>query len=397
MVSQLLNISKSTRSAPWELVQRKNRISIYRTNDESYIDSPCNTHAESTAYGELEDIARWNVISTTDSFNEVMQLISADFVEGKILANLLSPTKSDPYKSIGLRWASFKTTIPAERDYQMILLESSNFIVDKSGQSVACCTLKSVNLSIINRTLCTRPDSHSLRTLPLTGFTFQSTEIPRNIKITYSCYFDTFRDFPTWAVNIGMQVEVEQRIQGRIRFLESCRAKEATALVTTTHKYNDDDKNYSSSRNLCAVRSVAPDPLLGDASVLETRKKSTAAEIKKGSRPTTTSDCFSTRPENRALLFEAITQSQKLIVEAAAANTLAQHARETFLKQFIENNSFDQNYQHFTEKQHGLITSCGSKLKKYSIDQPGSDCRRIPVQRGNNRVANIVLTRQEAF
>lgn len=405
MVTQLLSIARSTRSVPWELVQRKNRISIFKNSDQTTIHSPCNTHAESTAHGELTDIAKWNVTSTTDSFNELMQMISGDFVEGKILANLLTPTESDPYEFIGLRWASFKTSIPTEDDYNMILLESSKFTVDASGQRIACSTLKSVKSSIVDKLVCIRQDSHSLRTLPLTGFTFQATEIPRRIKFTYSCYFATPNNFPNWAVNIGMQVEVEQRIQGRIRFFESCRAREATAAVTmATQKHIDDDLlMHHSSRNVKAVPfvgHVASETVIKsykDGFESERRSKGRVLSPIKDSQSATPSMCVSTRPVNRKALFEAISQSQKLIAQAEAANALAQHARDMFLEQFSGNNALDQNSQHCADKQHGLITGCGTKSKKFSIEQQGTDCRRIPAQRRNSRPYNLVLTRQEAF
>ncbi|OQS03286.1 sporangia induced hypothetical protein [Thraustotheca clavata] len=216
MTHALLDTTNISKGLPWKLVYQK-QLSIYRT--ELCGIAPCNVHATTKLAAEIEDVTESLITTTTESYKTMMTMLSSDFIDGAVLANVLLPTPTNPYQYIGLKWAAFKSLTPFTKDKDFVILEYIDMIEDKHGTKTSFRIMQSVEIPTYIET----PGAavkYTRESVPLVGFIYYTTKKPGELKMTYTCNIDKNGDLPTWAANAAIQSHVEKCLTRTLKYIE---------------------------------------------------------------------------------------------------------------------------------------------------------------------------------
>ncbi|RLO08676.1 hypothetical protein DYB28_000721 [Aphanomyces astaci] len=215
MTQALLAATNFSQAMPWKLVYDK-PFSIYRT--ELCGLGPCNVHAVTKLVAHIDEVTNALITTTTDSYKSMMATLSSDFVDGAVLANILTPTAENPFRYVGLKWAAFKGSVMS-KDKDYILLEYVDLIEDAHGKKTAFRIMQSVDvpnsveLSLVS-------GRYTREHVQLVGFIYHTTAKKGELRMTYTCNMDTKGDMPIWAANSAIQSHVDKCITRTLKYIE---------------------------------------------------------------------------------------------------------------------------------------------------------------------------------
>ncbi|OQR87576.1 hypothetical protein ACHHYP_08492 [Achlya hypogyna] len=214
MTTALLETTSFAKALPWKIVYERKNFSIFRT--ELCGIAPCNVHAVTRLAAEIEDVTENLITTTTDAYKSMMSMLSSDFVDGAVLANILTPTPAHPFQYVGLKWAAFKSATPFVKDKDFVLLEYVDLIEDACGRKTSFRVLQSVEIPTYIET----PGKYAREHTPLVGFVYHTTKKPGDLRMTYTCSIDKNGELPTWAANAAIQSHVEKCLKHTLKYLE---------------------------------------------------------------------------------------------------------------------------------------------------------------------------------
>ncbi|CAK4658517.1 hypothetical protein LEN26_018799 [Aphanomyces euteiches] len=223
MTQALLAATNVSQAMPWKLVYDK-QFSIYRT--ELCGLGPCNVHAVTKLVAHIEEVTEALITTTTEAYKTMMTTLSSDFVDGAVLANILTPTPETPFRYVGLKWAAFKSSTMSIRskDKDFIILEYVDLVEDARGNKTAFRIMQSVDVPDSLDTAATQ-GRYTREQVPLVGFLYYTTPKKGELRMTYTCNVDTKGELPTWAANTAIQSHVEKCITRTLKYIEFQRVR----------------------------------------------------------------------------------------------------------------------------------------------------------------------------
>ncbi|EQC36133.1 hypothetical protein SDRG_06249 [Saprolegnia diclina VS20] len=214
MTSALLDATSMAKALPWKVVYEKKNFAIHRT--ELCGIAPVNVHAATKLAAEIEDVTENLITTTTESYKAMMGMLSSDFLDGAVLANIVLPSPARPFQYVGLKWAAFKSATPFVKDKDFVLLEYVDLIEDAQGRKTSFRVMQSVEIPTYLET----PGKFARESVPLVGFIYYTTKKAGELRMTYSCSIDKNGDLPTWAANAAIQSHVEKCISKTLKYIE---------------------------------------------------------------------------------------------------------------------------------------------------------------------------------
>lgn len=245
MTESLLEATDLLGGIPWGLVHEKHGISLFRADVGSQstppklnqqqqdqpqqASSPCNVHAVCKFSSEIEDVAKSLITNTTESFKQMMAMLSSDFLDGAVIEDIVVPSELNPHRYVALKWAAFKSSSPFTRDRDFVMLEYVDMIDDAEGQKIAFRIMESVDVPSYSRYA--ESSKYSRDVVPLMGFMYHTTKKPGELRMTYTCHFEKNGDLPAWAANSAIQSHVEKCISGILKYIETFRVNMESSIV----------------------------------------------------------------------------------------------------------------------------------------------------------------------
>lgn len=247
MTESLLEATDLLGGIPWSLVHEKHGISLFRADvgsqstlpklnqqqqqeqQQQQASSPCNVHAVCKFGCEIEDVAESLITNTTESFKQMMAMLSSDFLDGAVIEDIVVPSELNPHRYVALKWAAFKSSSPFTRDRDFVMLEYVDMIEDAEGQKIAFRIMESVDVPPHSRYA--ESSKYSRDVVPLMGFMYHTTKKPGELRMTYTCHFEKNGDLPAWAANSAIQSHVEKCINGILKYIETFRVNMESSIV----------------------------------------------------------------------------------------------------------------------------------------------------------------------
>lgn len=251
MTDDLLAATDLLGGVAWKLVQEKHGVSLFRA--ETATDAPCNVHAVYKFFSDIEDVAESMITSTTDSYKNMMSMLSSDFIDGAVVQTIVEPSEVNPHRHVALKWAAFKSSSRFGKDRDFIILEYVDMIEDDQGQKIAFRIMESVDVP--NNSLYAESTKYSRDIVPLMGFMYHTTKKPGELRLTYSCNFDKNGDLPAWAANSAIQQHVEKCIHGIVKYIENFRHhNQEIVLPQQAIPMSEQDHCRVCEKNFCVLR-----------------------------------------------------------------------------------------------------------------------------------------------
>ncbi|ETV98605.1 hypothetical protein H310_08723 [Aphanomyces invadans] len=217
MTQALLAATNLSQAMPWKLVYDK-PFSIYRT--ELCGLGPCNVHAVTKLVAHIDEVTDALITTSTNAYKSMMTTLGSDFVDGAVLANILTPTTENPFRYVGLKWAAFKGSVMS-KDKDFILLEYVDMIEDAHGKKTAFRVMQSVDVpSSVDASSHHSSGRYTREHVPLVGFIYHTTGKKGELRMTYTCNMDTKGDLPIWAANSAIQSHVDKCITRTLKYIE---------------------------------------------------------------------------------------------------------------------------------------------------------------------------------
>lgn len=268
MTETLLEATDLLGGIPWSLVHEKHGISLFRADvgsqpasppklcQEEPASPPCNVHAVCKFGSEIEDVAESLITNTTESFKQMMAMLSSDFLDGAVIEDIVVPSELNPHRYVALKWAAFKSSSPFTRDRDFVMLEYVDMIEDTEGQKIAFRIMESVDVPPQSRYA--ESPRYSRDIVPLMGFMYHTTKKPGELRMTYTCHFEKNGDLPAWAANSAIQSHVEKCINGILKYIETFRVNmESSIVLSQQHVIPMSEQQghcYICKKNFCVLR-----------------------------------------------------------------------------------------------------------------------------------------------
>lgn len=256
MTESLLQATDLLGGIPWSLVHEKHGISLFRAdmgNQPAGVSTPCNVHAVCKFACEIEDVAESLITNSTQSFKQMMGMLSSDFLDGAVVQDIVVPNELNPHRYVALKWAAFKSSSPFARDRDFVMLEYVDMIEDAQGQKIAFRIMESVDVPGNSRYA--ESPKYSRDVVPLMGFMYHTTKKPGELRMTYTCHFDKNGDLPAWAANSAIQSHVEKCINGILKYIDRFRVnKESIVLPQQVIMMSELDHCCICKKNFCVLR-----------------------------------------------------------------------------------------------------------------------------------------------
>ncbi|KAJ0407926.1 hypothetical protein ATCC90586_006298 [Pythium insidiosum] len=251
MTEALLEATDLLGGTPWCLVHEKHGISLFRA--EGTADAPCNVHAVCKFTSDIEDVAESMITSTTETYKNMMSMLSSDFIDGAVIQNIVEPTELYPHRYVALKWAAFRSSSRFSKDRDFIILEYVDMIEDDQGQKIAFRIMESVDVP--NNSPFAESPKYTRDVVPLMGFMYHTTKKPSELRLTYTCNFDKNGDLPAWAANSAIQSHVEKCVNGILKYIETFRAtREEIVLPQQVIPMGQQGHCHICERNFCVLR-----------------------------------------------------------------------------------------------------------------------------------------------
>ncbi|TMW60498.1 hypothetical protein Poli38472_000540 [Pythium oligandrum] len=252
MTESLLETTDLLGGVPWFLVHEKAGISLFRADVGN--DVPCNVHAVCKFNSDIEDVANSMITTTTDSYKNMMSMLSSDFIDGAIVENIVEPTEANPYRYVALKWAAYKSSRSFGKDRDFVLLEYVDMIEDDQGQKIAFRIMESVDVP--NNSPYAESSRYTRDIVPLVGYMYHTTKKAGELRLTYTCNFDKNGDLPAWAANSAIQSHVEKCINGLLKYIESYRTSQEEIVLPQQQviPVSEQDHCRLCTKNFCLVR-----------------------------------------------------------------------------------------------------------------------------------------------
>ncbi|GLE09435.1 hypothetical protein PINS_up021076 [Pythium insidiosum] len=251
MTEALLEATDLLGGTPWVLVHEKHGISLFRAD--STAEAPCNVHAVCKFTSDIEDVAESMITNTTETYKNMMSMLSSDFIDGAVIQNIVEPTTLYPHRYVALKWAAFRSSSRFGKDRDFIILEYVDMIEDDQGQKIAFRIMESVDVP--NNSPYAESPKYTRDVVPLMGFMYHTTKKANELRLTYTCNFDKNGDLPAWAANSAIQSHVEKCVNGILKYIETFRAtREEIVLPQQVIPMGQQGHCHICERNFCVLR-----------------------------------------------------------------------------------------------------------------------------------------------
>lgn len=129
----------------WKLIKEKNHMACYRKVGKSSVGQVPDVLATGGVPGTLEDVLHGVVNLSTEAMQIENAYADGDMVDNRILTTLVSPTTSDPFRSMTIKWVLRNhEELSRHRDY--VFLESTGITMAPDGEKIGYHLVHSIAL-----------------------------------------------------------------------------------------------------------------------------------------------------------------------------------------------------------------------------------------------------------
>ncbi|GAB9469675.1 hypothetical protein Gpo141_00006946 [Globisporangium polare] len=129
----------------WKLIKEKNHMTCYRKVGKSGVGQVPDVLATGGVPGALEDVLHGVVNLSTEAMQIENAYAAGDMVDSRILTTLVSPTVSDPFRSMTIKWVLRNhEELSRHRDY--VFLESTGITTAPDGEKIGYHLVHSIAL-----------------------------------------------------------------------------------------------------------------------------------------------------------------------------------------------------------------------------------------------------------